>query len=83
MYNGIPYIIVILIKDAVQDEELLVDYGWTSGEGKKQATLCRCNSKQCRIFLEKDLFAHLKELLQKFKKIPSREIKVSQLSKLI
>jgi hypothetical protein len=63
MYNGSPQIIVILIKDVLQDEELLVDYGWTSGEeGKKQATLCRCNSKQCRMFLERIIVRLWKEV---------------------
>jgi hypothetical protein len=61
---------VILTKDVIKDEELL-DCGWESGEGagKKQATLCRCNSKQCRMFLEKDHCKILEKLLKGFKRL--------------
>jgi hypothetical protein len=72
------HIIVVLIKDVVQDEELLVDYGWTSGEGeeKKPATLCQCNSKQCRMFLEKDHCETLENLLKGFKRINQTQIEL-------
>jgi hypothetical protein len=67
MYNGMAHIVLILTRDVVEDEELLVDYQGTSGEeGKKQVKLCRCNSKQCRVFLEKDHCKTLESLLKGF-----------------
>jgi len=54
--DRLPAVGIFALRDVKDNEELTIDYGWTTKDKSKPTTLCKCGAKDCRTYMERVIY---------------------------